>query len=90
MGTFHQGKHDLHGITVLIETDSGELWVGRCDDIVGGEVRLRDADVLARGGEEPARADWLERARRHGVWPRHRRVALAEASVLSLRPLGQA
>jgi hypothetical protein len=90
VGTFHQGKHELHGITVLIETDGGDLWVGRCDDIVGGEVRLRDADVLAGGGEESARTSWLDRAQRHGVWPRHRRVALAEARVVSLRPLGQA
>lgn len=90
MGTFHQGKHELHGRTVLVETDAGELWVGRCDDIVSGEVLLRDADVLAGGSEPPAREEWLARARRFGVWPRHRRIALAESSVLSLRPLSEA
>jgi len=90
VGTFHQGKHELHGRTVLIETAAGEIWVGRCDDIVEGEVRLRDADVLGGDAEPPAREEWLARARRFGVWPRHRRIALDEGSVRSLRPLGEA
>ncbi len=33
MGTFHQGKSDLHGITVVVETRGPELYVGRCDDV---------------------------------------------------------
>lgn len=90
MGTFHQNKHELHGLTVLIETAAGEIWVGRCDDIVGGEVLLRDADVLPGDAEAPARDEWLSRARRFGVWPKHRRIALDEGSVRSLRLLSEA
>ncbi len=89
MGTFHQGKHALHGITVLVETETGEAWVGRCDDLVGGELRLRDADVHPGDASPSERAAWLDRARRIGVWPNHRRVSLPEASVRSLRRLAE-
>ena len=32
MGTFHQGKSELHGITVVVDTTGPEIFVGRCDD----------------------------------------------------------
>ena len=40
MRTFreHEHKHDLHGITVVVETDGAELWIGRCDDVVEAEI----------------------------------------------------
>ena len=73
MRTFahHEHKHELHGITVLVETDGGELWIGRCDDVVAEGVVLRDADVHREGETETPREAWLERARRLGVWPNH-------------------
>ncbi|MEZ5313177.1 MAG: hypothetical protein R2862_05725 [Thermoanaerobaculia bacterium] len=47
MRTFaaHDAKHSLHGITVVVETDGPELFVGRCDDIDERGVHLRDADA---------------------------------------------
>jgi hypothetical protein len=81
----HRDRHDLHGLTVVVETDGAEIWVGRCDDIVAEGVRLRDADV--HDGGEPARAEWLAAARRVGVWPRHRNVLVPAARVTAVRRL---
>ena len=85
MRTFphHEAKHELHGLTVVVETDGDELWIGRCDDIVGGEVLLKDADVHRGEG----RSAWLERAKLVGVHPRHRTAAVAAERVVSVRRL---
>jgi hypothetical protein len=83
----HEAKHALHGITVVVETDGDEIWIGRCDDVVAAGVVLKDADVhRATDGERP-RADWLERAKLYGVHPRHRLATVPSARVVSVRRL---
>ena len=42
MGTFHQNKSELHGITVVVDTDGPEIFVGRCDDMDDERVILLD------------------------------------------------
>lgn len=89
MRTFaaHEAKHALHGITVVVETDSDELWIGRCDDVVASGVILKDADVHRGPEAERGRADWLERAKLYGVHPRHRVATVPAARVVSVRRL---
>lgn len=89
MGTFHQNKHQLHGITVVVETDGPEVWVGRCDDMDEQRVILLDADAHRDGDDGPTKDDWLARAAEYGVWARHRRVVLPRERVTSVRPLGE-
>lgn len=88
MGTFHQGKSELHGITVVVETAPGDLYVGRCDDEDERSVVLLDAD-MHRTTDEMSRAQYLDRAVRFGVWNRLPRVELERSQVLSIRRLGE-
>jgi hypothetical protein len=85
----HASKHALHGITVVVETDGAELWIGRCDDIVDDGVILKDADVHREGESERPRADWLERARQFGVHPHHRQTLVPAARVVAVRRLSE-
>lgn len=89
MRTFahHEHKHALHGITVVVETDGDELWIGRCDDIVDDGVILKDADVHHEGAGDRTRVEWLERAKRFGVHPHHRRTTVPAARVVAVRRL---
>lgn len=95
MGTFHQGKSELHGITVVVDTDGPEVWVGRCDDEDGQAVVLLDADVHRASPEradeelEASKDAWVRRAARFGVWGRHARVVLPRRRVTSIRRLGE-
>lgn len=89
MGTFHQDKHHLHGITVVVDTDGPEIWVGRCDDVVDGRVILLDADGHRDGDDGRSKQEWLERAAQYGVWARHRRLEVPPEKVASVRPLGE-
>ena len=87
MGTFHQNKHELHGITIVVETDGPELYVGRCDDIDDRGVTLHDAECHRDGASGSSRAEYLGRAVRVGVFPRLRSVVVPGRSVVSIRRL---
>jgi|CXWL01.1.fsa_nt_gi hypothetical protein len=89
MGTFHHDTSPLHGITVVVETRAGEVWVGRCHDEDDARVVLLDADVHKPDAVTPSRAEWLGRAARFGVFPKHRQVVVPRAEVASLTRLGE-
>lgn len=88
MGTFHQGKSDLHGITVVVDTTGPEIYVGRCDDMDDDKVILLDADVHHEGEGGRSKDEYLAAAARYGVWKRHARLVLPRQRVASVRRLG--
>jgi hypothetical protein len=88
VGTFHQGKSALHGITVVVDTAGPDIFVGRCDDEDEEAVILLDADVHRDGDDGRTKADYVDRAARFGVWKKHDRVVIPRGQVTSLRPLG--
>lgn len=89
MGTFHQGKSELHGITVVVDTAGPEIYVGRCDDMDDEKVILLDADVHREGEGGRSKDDYLAAAARYGVWKRHARLVLPRQRVTSVRRLGE-
>jgi len=89
VGTFHHDKHQLHGITVVVDTDGPEVWVGRCDDMDDERLILLDADAHRDGDDGRSKDEWVARAAQLGVWARHRRVVLPRDRVTSVRPLGE-
>lgn len=86
MGTFHQGRGELHGITVVIETAGDEVFVGRFDREEPRGILLLDVDVH-RPGDARSRAEFLERAARFGVWKRHDAVIVPRDRVAAIRRL---
>jgi hypothetical protein len=88
MGTFHAGRGELHGITVVVEARDGRVWIGRCDTVDAAGVHLLDADLHEERPGAPTRAEYLEQARRWGIWKRYDRVDVPSADVLSVRRLG--
>lgn len=88
MGTFHQNKHELHGITVVVDTDGPEIYVGRCDDIDDGRVILVDVDVHRDGDGGRSKDDYVRRAAQLGVWKKHDHLVLDRGRVTSVRRLG--
>lgn len=89
MGTFHDDKHELHGITVVVDTGGEEIFVGRCDDMDDDRVILLDADVHREGEGGASKEEWVRKASQFGVWPRHRRLVLPREQVASVRRLGE-
>jgi len=87
MGTFHDDKGELHGITVVAEAGA-TVYVGRCDTIDDTGVVLLDCDRHDEGEDGKTNADWLQRAARFGVWKKHERLVLPRAEVTAVTPLG--
>lgn len=92
MGTFHQDKGELHGITVVVHTHGPRTYVGRCDVADQRVVVLLDADIHEEGqaqeGQAPSREEYLQSAARFGVWAKHRRLEIPAAEVASIVRLG--
>ncbi len=89
MGTFHQGKSELHGITVVVDTIGPEILVGRCDDMDDEKVILLDVDVHQEGDGRKSKEEYVQRAALHGVFKKHSRVVVARDRVTSVRRLGE-
>ncbi len=89
MGTFHQDKGELHGITVVVDTHGEEVWVGRCDTVLEQGVVLLDATVHKEGDEGRSKQQWLERAAQFGVWKKFDRIVVPSEQVASVRRLAE-
>lgn len=88
MGTFHEGKGELHGITVVVDTVGPEVYVGRCDEVRPEGVVLLDGDRHEEGAGGKSKADWVSAASRFGVWKKFERFVVPAEQVASVRRLG--
>ena len=88
MGTFHQHKHELHGITVVVDTEGPELYVGRCDDIDERGIILHDAATHRVGDNGQDKQQFLQRIAQVGFWKQHDQLLVPADRIASVRPLG--
>jgi hypothetical protein len=84
----HADRHELHGVTLVVDTDGPEIFIGRCDDISDAEVILLDVDRHVDGEGGRSKAQFVERAAQVGPWKRHQMVSLPRSRVLNIRKLG--
>ena len=89
MGTFHQDKSALHGITVVVDTTGPKVYVGRCDDEDDQHVILLDADVHEDGQNGRTKSQYVERASKFGVWKKLDHVVIPRGEVASIKRLGE-
>jgi hypothetical protein len=89
MGTFHQNKGELHGITVVVDTTGDEILVGRCDEVTPQGVILLDADVHRDGDGGRSKEEYVRQAAQFGVWKKHDRVVVPADRVAKIERLGE-
>jgi hypothetical protein len=89
VGTFHEGKSELHGITVVVDTVSSKVYIGRCWDMDDREIVLVDADEHEEGGGGRSKEEFVREAARVGVWKKHDRLTVPRSQVAWIRPLGE-
>ena len=91
MGTFHDTKDPLHGITVVaIMGDT--VHVGRCHERNAATVVLLDVDShtendKGQGADGRSNAEYLERVAKFGVWVKDERLILPTPQVEKMVPL---
>jgi hypothetical protein len=88
MGTFHQDKGELHGITVVVDTVGDEIYVGRCDVITEERILLHDVDVHREGDGGRSKEEYVERAAQMGTWKKFDQLEIPAEAIASVRRLG--
>jgi len=89
MGTFHQGRSELHGITVVVDTTGQEIFIGRCDDETDQGIILHDVDVHRDGEGGRSKEEYVKRAAMLGTWKKHDALLIPKDRIASVRKLGE-
>lgn len=64
---FHPGHEELHGVTVVVESDAGVTWVGRYHERTPRGVMMHDVATHDPSTATLPREAWLSRIIRFGV-----------------------
>ncbi|HKU59988.1 MAG TPA: hypothetical protein VJQ44_02135 [Gemmatimonadales bacterium] len=83
----HHDRHELHGVTVVLDTRSAETYVGRFDSQDQRGVHLFDVGVF-----DPAhgtRDDYVRRSAKFGIRVDRPQLTIDASDVAVITPLGQ-
>jgi hypothetical protein len=91
---FHPGHHELHGVTVVVETGGTMTFVGRFDseDEAGVhllDVGMHDASQSGGGGGGASKDDYVRRSARFGIRVERKHLVVPRREVARIRRLGQ-
>jgi hypothetical protein len=83
----HTDRHELHGITVVVDTRAAATYLGRFDSQDERGVHLLDVSVFdpAQGTRE----DYLRRSVKFGIRVDRPGLTIAPSDVARITPLGQ-
>lgn len=89
MGTFHSDKGELHGITVVVDTNAATIYIGRCWEMTNERIVLLDVDQHEGAQDGRSKEDFVREAARVGVWKKHDRIELPLSGVASVKRLSE-
>jgi hypothetical protein len=69
---FHPGHHELHGITVVLETTGARTYVGRFDSEDARGVLMHDVAVHDASAGASTWEEFLRRSAKFGIRPEHK------------------
>jgi hypothetical protein len=84
---FHPGHHDLHGVTVVLETRGPTTYVGRFDSEDDQGVHLHDVGMHDASVEGPSKEEFLHRCDKFGIRTEHRDLVVPRAEVAHIQRL---
>ena len=82
---FHPGHHELHGITVVLETSGRETFVGRFDSEDEQGVRMLDVGIHDGGGS--AKEEYIRRSLKYGVRADRKQIVVPKEAVTRITRL---
>jgi hypothetical protein len=84
---FHPGHQELHGITVVLETQGPKTYVGRFDSQDERGVHLHDVGVHDAATAGTTKAEFLRRCDKFGIRPEHKDLLVPSAEVVRIERL---
>jgi len=88
LGPNHQHLGELHGITVVVDTD-GPVYVGRFFEEREGALLLLDAAAHSEGEEGVSKEKFLAKASKFGVWKQFKSISVLRSSVKTVTRLAE-
>jgi hypothetical protein len=85
----HPGHHELHGITVVLESTGPVTYVGRFDTRDERGVHLLNVAIHDREASPQSLEEFLARAHRFGVRAERKHLVVPEADVARIRRLAE-
>lgn len=85
---FHPDHHELHGVTVVLETAGAITYVGRFDTEDEAGVHLLNLAVHDADAGGPSLEEFLSRAQRFGVRAERKHLVVPRGVVARIRKLG--
>jgi hypothetical protein len=85
---FHPGHHELHGVTVILETTRGVTYVGRFDTRDDRGVHLLNVSIHDAHAGGPSLEEFLARVRKYGVRAERKHLLVPHPEVKTVRRLG--
>ena len=86
---FHPGHHELHGITVVIETHGSRTYVGRFDSEDQEGLHLLDAGVHEAEAGASSKDVYVRRSAKFGVRAEHKHLIVPAHEVARISRLGE-
>jgi hypothetical protein len=85
---FHPGHAELHGITVVVETQGSRTYIGRYDSEDDRGVHLLDVGIYdqAAGGSKD---EYIRKSAKFGVRSEQRHVLIPSDHVVRITRLGE-
>ena len=78
---FHPGHSELHGVTVVLETEGGVLYVGRYHEESAAGILLHDAAEHRPAAGGATAQEFVEKTLKFGVRAAHRNIVVPATSV---------
>ena len=85
---FHPGHSELHGITVVVETNGSRTYVGRYDSEDEHGVHMLDVGIHETSGGS-SRDDYIRKSAKFGVRSEHKHVLIPAGEVVRITRLGE-
>ena len=84
---FHPGHHELHGVTVVVETSAGVTHVARFDKEDARGIHLLNVATHDPESADRSAEEFLAATLKYGVRPERPRLVLSAAEVVTTRRL---
>jgi hypothetical protein len=86
---FHPGHAELHGITVVVETNGSRTYVGRYDSQDEQGVHMLDVGIHDETATELSKDEYIKRSAKFGIRSQHKHLIVPSVEVARVTRLGE-
>jgi hypothetical protein len=86
---FHPGHAELHGITVVVETNGPRTYVGRYDSEDEGGVHMLDVGIHDETAAKLSKDEYIKNSAKFGIRTEHKHLIVPSREVARVTRLSE-